>query len=183
MQPKPQAEPDVTSWDDFCGQVLEIIAELSPCPEPTLFVIAATRGLQRFGDGTLDDLGKRLGRCVQELQARGLIQINEKSLVITLAESSEDEDILELTTVAGSPSDEEILELTTVAGTRTDEDILLLTSEIELHSSVQLFKIDKAPANKQQVQSQAQHLGDSEHTTEATREEIIAAMRRFISEQ
>jgi hypothetical protein len=85
LQPKLQAELDRTSWNEFCGLVVEIIAELSPCPEPTLFVIAATRGLQRFGDGTLDDLGKLLRQSLQKLQARGLVRINQPNLVITRA--------------------------------------------------------------------------------------------------
>ena len=115
MQPKPQAEPDRTSWNEFCGLVVEIIAELSPCPEPTLFVIAATRGLQRFGDGTLDDLGRLLRQSLQELQARGLVQINKNNFLITPAEH------------------DDILELTTVAQSLADEEILVLTSELELY--------------------------------------------------
>ena len=166
MQPKSQAEPDVTSWNDFCRLVLEIIAELSPCPEPTLFVIAATRGLQRFGDGTLDHLSKLLGQCVQELQARGLVQLNQNHLVITPAESTEDDDILELTTVAGSP---------------VNEDILLLTAELELQPSLRPCKLDEAPTNEKKPQTQAQFSGGRERAIEPTREEIIAAMRRFIS--
>ena len=52
---------------------------------------------------------------MQELQARGLVQINQNHLLITPSETFEDEDFLELTTVAGSRLDEDILELTTVA--------------------------------------------------------------------
>jgi hypothetical protein len=161
LQPKPQAEPDRTSWNEFCGLVLEIIAELSPCPEPTLFVVAATRDLQRFGDGTLDNLSKLLGQCVQELQARGLVQLNQNHLVITPAESTEDDDILELTTVVGSP---------------VNEDILLLTAELELQPSLE------AQTNQEQPQMQAHSSGGRKQTSEPTREEIIAAMHRFISE-
>ena len=139
--------------------MVEIIAELSPCPEPTLFVIAATRGLQRFGDGTLDDLGKLLRQSLQELQARGLVQINKDNLVITLTEH---EDILELTTVVESP---------------VGEDILVLTSELELYRAPDPGTRDEAPHEKQ-LQTQTQ----ISKSPEPTREEIIAAMRRFISE-
>ena len=118
LQPKPQTQPDHIAWDEFCNLVLEIIAELSPCPKPTLFVIAATRGLQRFGDGTLDNLSKLLARCLPELQARGLVQINSDNLVITPAGT--EEDILELSNVVESPM---------------DENILVLTSEAELYHS------------------------------------------------
>jgi hypothetical protein len=143
--------------------VLEIIVELSTCPQPTLFVVAATRGLQRFSGGTLDELGKLLGRCTQELQARGIVQINENGF-ITPAESPEDEDILELTTVAESVE---------------HETIMLPTSDLELHTSVRSDK--GAPGVQKQTQTQAQLKGNPE-TLEPTREEIIAAMRRFISD-
>src|SRR5215470_14519010 len=93
LQPKPNAEPHLTSWNEFCRLVFEIIGELSPCPEPTLFVVAANRGLQRFCDGSLSDLSKLLDHCVKELQARGLVEIKEKHLVITA----------ELTAVAEAP--------------------------------------------------------------------------------
>ena len=162
MQPKPQGDPDRTCWNEFCGLVLEIIAELSPCPEPTLFVIAATRGLQRFGDGTLEDLSKLLGQCVQELQARDLVQINEKNLLITPTESTQEEDILELTTVARSP---------------VNEDVLLLTAELELLPSLRPSKHEEAHTNQEQLQTSGQ-----KQAGEPTREEVIAAMRRFISE-
>ena len=97
MQPKPQAEPHLTSWNDFCRSVLKIIAELSPCSEPKLFIVAANRGLAMFGDGSLGDLSKLLGQCVQELQACGVVEINGGQLVIAPAGSAEDEDILDLT--------------------------------------------------------------------------------------
>jgi hypothetical protein len=178
LQPKPQAEPDRIPWNEFCGLVLEIISELSPCPEPTLFVIAATRGLQRFGDGTLENLSKLLDHCVQELQARGLVQISQDRLVITPAESTEDQDILELT----SPADEDILELTTVAGSPVNEDILVLTAELELQPSLRPSQREEAQTNSEQQQPQAQLSASRKHAAEPTREEIIAAMRRFISE-
>ena len=226
MQPK--HESDLSPWNDFCRLVLEIIGELSPCPEPTLFVVSANRGLQRFGDGSLGELSKLLDRCVKELQARGLVEINEKHLVIvpevtavaqgaekeeilvttsvegedildlttvagsadnedvidltTVAESAEDEDILELTAVAGSAEDEDILELTAVAGSAEDEDILELTAELESHPSLRPFKLDEAPTNREQLQTQAAVRGGPKRAAEPTREEIIAAMRRFISD-
>ena len=160
MQPKPQAEPDRTSWNEFCGLVVEIIAELSPCPEPTLFVIAATRGLQRFGDGTLDNLGKLLRQSLQELQARGLVQINKDNLLITPA----------------GPDHEDILELTTVVENPVDEDILVLTSELERPGTR-----DEAPMEQKQLKTQTTTSKSPEHGPEPTREEIIAAMRRFVS--
>ena len=82
MQPNPEAEPELT-WNEFRSSVLNLIAELSPCPVPTLFVEAGRRGLQRFGDGTLGDVSKLLGRWLEELQARGLVQINGGQLAIT----------------------------------------------------------------------------------------------------
>ena len=182
MQQKPQTEPDRTSWNEFYGLVLEIIAELSPCPEPTLFVIAACRGLQRFGDGTLDHLSYLLGQSVQELRARGLVQMNQNYLVITSAESTKDEDILELTTVSGTSVNEDIRELTTPVGRSADEDILLLTAELRPHSSPGSRKLDEAPANRNQLQTETQFSSAWESAPEPTREEIIAAMRRFISE-
>ena len=161
MQPKPQTELNPTSWNEFCALVVEIVAELSPCPEPTLFVIAATRGLQRFGDGTLDDLGKLLRQSLQELQARGLVEINKDNLLITFTEH---EDILELTTVVESP---------------VDEDILVPTSELELYRSPDPDTRDETQMN--QMQTQTQISNSLEHAPEPTREQIIAAMRRFVS--
>jgi hypothetical protein len=278
LQPKPQAESDLTAWNDFCHLVLKIVDELSPCPEPTLFVVAANRGLQRFGDGSLGDLSKLLERCVKELQARGLVEIKEKHLVITpaltagagdpekeeildqpaLTRSAEDEDILdlttvtgsaedegileltaaagsaededildrttvagnaedegifeltavagsaehedvldltnvaggaghedivELTTVAGSAEDEDVLELTAVTGTAGDEDILELTAELELHPSLPPSKLDKAPTKQEQLQTQEPVSRGPKRGPEPTREEIIAAMRKFMSDE
>jgi hypothetical protein len=157
---KPQAEPHL-SWSDFCRLVLKIIAELSPCPEPNLFVVAANRGLERFGDGSLGDLRKLLSQCVQELQARGLVEINGEQLVITPAGSAEDgEDILDLTTELDAE----------------DEDILYLTTELEIHM------LGEAPTNQKQLQTQAQVTDSPKRAPEPTREEIIAAMRRIISD-
>ena len=223
VQLKPQAEPHLTSWDDFCRLVLKIIAELSPCSEPKLLIVAANRGLERFGDGSLGDLSKLLGQCVQELQARGLVEINGEQLVIAPAGSAEDEDILDLTAelelrppkldeastnqkqanrdyaweeprtgtlqtqaqVTGSterapePTTEKIL--AAPAGSAEDEDILDLTAELELRPS----KLDEASTNQKQangtLQTQAQVTGSTERAPEPTREEIIAAMRQFIS--
>jgi len=229
VQPKPQAESDLTPWNDFCRLVLEIIGELSPCPEPTLFVVAANRGLQRFCDGSLSDLSKLLDHCVKELQARGLVEIKEKHLVIvpevtavakdpekeeilvtrsvegedildlttvagsadneddidltTVAESAEDEDILELTAVAGSAEDEDILELTAVAGSAEDEDILELTAELEPQPSLRLSKLDEAATKQRPSQTQEPVTGGPKRVPEPTREEIIAAMRKFISDE
>jgi hypothetical protein len=200
---QPKHESDLTPWNDFCRLVLEIIEELSPCPEPTLFVVAANRGLQRFADGSLGDLSKLLDRCVNELQARGLVEIKEKHLVINPepmavvedpekeeildlpadARSIEDEDILDLTTDAGSAENEDVLDLTTVAGSAEDEDILELTAEFELHSSLRPAKLDEAPTNQQQLKTQAPVGGEPKRVTEPTREEIIAAMRRFVSDE
>jgi len=143
--------------------VFELIAELSPCPRPTLFLVTATRGLQRFSGGTLDELGKLLDRCTQELQARGIVQINESGF-FTPAKSREDEDILELTTVAESAK---------------DETIMILTSDLELDPSVRPDK--GAPRVLKQTQTQAR-LKLNPETPEPSREEIIAAMRRFISD-
>jgi hypothetical protein len=56
---------------------------------PTLFVEAGRRGLQRFGDGTLGDVSKLLGRWLEELQARGLVQINGGQLAITASKLDE----------------------------------------------------------------------------------------------
>src|SRR5262245_35002293 len=179
LQPKPPAEPASSSWNEFCGLVLQIIAEFSPCPEPTLFVVAATRGLQRFGDGTLDELSKLVDRCTQELQARGVVRIDEQRL-ITPAGSVENDSILELTTVAERVEEDRILELTTVAESVENETILLLTADLELHHSLPPGKSDGTPTHQSQAPTQAQRSVGPERP-EPTREEIIAAMRRFIS--
>jgi hypothetical protein len=97
LQPKPQDGPHSSSWNNFCRLVLKIIAELSPCSESKLFIVAATRGLERFGDGSLGDLSKLLGQCVQELQARRLVEITGEQLVIAPPTIAEEEDILDLT--------------------------------------------------------------------------------------
>lgn len=145
MEPKPQAEPHLTSWSDFRRSVLKIIAELSPCSEPTLFIIAAHRGLQRLGDGSLDDLNKLLGRCVRELRARGLLEISGEQLVIT------------------------------AAGRALDEDILEIAAEVELHPSLRPSKQDEASTKQTQLQTQAQVMSGPKRAGEPKREELIAA--------
>jgi hypothetical protein len=216
LQPKTPDEPHLTSWNDFCRLVLEGIAELSPCTEPTLFVIAASRGLERFGDGTLADLRKLLGQCVQELKARGLVEISGEQLVIATASSAGNDDILDLTAdVESQPQSvnekpagrvaDDILELTAElelqpqsvreksARPTGDEDILDLTAELELYEVEDLLeltaelelrtsKLDKAPRDQQKSQTQAPVTGRPKGAPEPTREEIIAAMRRFISD-
>lgn len=184
MHPKHQAESRFTSWNEFCRVVLEIIAEQSPCAQPTLFLIAISRGLQSFGDGSLGELKKLLGRCVQELKARGLVQLDGERLVLTPARSTEDEDILELTAElelqppkrdeaptnqtrtdspkrVGEPRTEEMI--AAHAGTPKDEGILDLTPELELHPSPRLSMRDEVGINRTQ------------RAREPTREEIIAA--------
>jgi len=162
LQPKPQAGPHPTSWNDFCRLVLKIIAELSPCSESRLLIVAANRGLERFGDGSLGDLSKLLGQCVQELQARRLVEITGEQLVIAPPASAEDEDILDL------------------------------TAELELRPP----KLDEASTNRKRAnpddaweepragapQTKAQVTDGTERSPEPTREEIIAAMRQFISD-
>jgi hypothetical protein len=197
LQPKPQVASDNSSGDDFCRRVLEIIVELSPCPEPTLFVIAATRGLHRSGDGTLDGLSKLLRQSVEELEKRGLVQRKQNQLLVappekknddvleltTVAASQLNEESFELTSVAGSRLNEEILELTTVASTPINEDILILTSELELHERPSSASREGADSNQAQLRTQDQiKSADRKQKAGPTREQIIAAMRRFISD-
>jgi hypothetical protein len=136
--------------------VLKIIAEQSRCSEPKLFIVAANRRLERFGDGSLGGLRKRLGQCVKELQARGLVEVNGDQLVRTPAGSVEDEDILDL------------------------------TAELELHPPSKLDEVptNQKQANldlawqeprTDTLQTQAQVTGATESAPEPTREEIIAA--------
>jgi hypothetical protein len=219
LQPNPKTEPSLTSWNDFCRLVLEIITELSPCPEPTLFLVAATRGLQRFADGSLEDLGKLLRKCLQELKSRGLIEISGEQLVIATAGSARDEHILDLTpdvesqpqSVKEKPAgragdnilqltaelelqpqsvreksarpagDEDILNLTAELEIQKAEDLLELTAELEFHHSLRPSKLQKASRDQEQLQTQAQGKGPK-GAAEPTRDEIIAAMRRFISD-
>jgi hypothetical protein len=221
--------------------VLEIIMELSPCPEPTLFVVAATRGLQRFANGSLEDLGKLLRKCLQELNSRGLVEIKGGQLVIPTAGSRGDErildqmagvesrpqslkekptvgagdDIIELTaelefqpqSVKEKPavrarddiieltaelefqpqsvtekSARDILDLTAEFELHDVDDLLELTTALEFHPSLRPSKLDKAPRDQQQLQTQAPGIGRPKGVAEPTREEIIAAMRRFISD-
>jgi hypothetical protein len=157
LQPNPQAKSELTSWDDFRRSVLNIIAELSPCPEPTLFVIAGLRGLQAFGDGTLEDLRKLLGQSVQELQGRGLVEINGEQLVITSAGRLDGQDIVESLT-----EDDDILELSTVAEGAAEGDNLLLTAELELKPSFPTGKLDEATTSKKRPRTQDQVSGDTE---------------------
>jgi hypothetical protein len=139
--------------------MLEIITELSPCPEPTLFLVAANRGLQRFGDGTLDDLRKLLGQSVQELKSRGLVEISGEQLVIATAGSAGDEHILDLTadvecqpqSVNEKPAvrvGDDIIELTAElefqpqsVREKSARDILDLTAELELHDVDHLLEL------------------------------------------
>jgi hypothetical protein len=213
LQPKPRTESSLTSWNDFCRLVLEIIEELSPCPEPTLFLVAANRGLHRFGEGTLDDLRKLLGQSVQELKSRGLVEISGEQLVIATAGSAGEEHILDLTAdIESQPQSvkekpavragDDIIELTAElefqpqsVREKSARDILDLTAELELHDVDHLLELtaelefhpslrpSKLPRDQQQLQTQASATGRPKGAAEPTREEIIAAMRRFISDE
>jgi len=188
--------------------------ELSPCPEPTLFVVAATRGLQRFANGSLEDLGKLLRKCLQELNSRGLVEIKGGQLVIPTAGSRGDErildqmagvesrpqslkekptvgagdDIIELTAElefqpqsVTEKSARDILDLTAEFELHDVDDLLELTTALEFQPSLRPSKLDKAPRDRKQLQTQAQGKGPK-GAVEPSREEIIAAMRRFISD-
>ncbi len=128
----------------------------------------------------------------------GSAEDNEDILDLTteLVGSAEDnEDILDLTTeLVGSAEDEDILDLTTelVGSAEDNEDILDQTTEFELLPSKsaealtneQKGKLDDARQGPrtETIQTQAQVTRYPGRTTEPTREEIIAAMRQFISD-
>jgi hypothetical protein len=112
-----------------------------------------------------------------------ILELTADTLELTaVAGSAEDEDILELTAVAGSAEDEDVLKLTAAVGSAEDQDILDLTAELELHPS-RPSKLDKAPTKQQQLQTQEPVTRGPKRAPEPTREEIIAAMRRFISDE
>ena len=152
LEPKPQAEPNVSSRDEFPRLVLKLIADVSPCTEPTLFIEAVLHDLQKFAPGTLVEFRKLLGQCVEKLQSGGYVRFDGKHFVIVATGKSEEAEILDLATIA-----EDIVELTDVVGT-AEEDILELTAEVQPPVS-----------------------GPS-HGPEMTREEIIAGMWRVVSE-
>jgi hypothetical protein len=77
---------------------------------------------------------------------------------------------------------EDILDLTAELELHKVEDILELTAAFEVHPSLRPSKLDKAPRDQQQLQPQAPGIGRPKGVAEPTREEIIAAMRRFISD-
>jgi hypothetical protein len=111
-------------------------------------------------------------RDILELTTEDVLELT------TAAGSAKEEGILELTAVAGSTEDEAVLELTAVAESDEDEDILYLTAELELHSS------PRPKPNKATKQEQTQEpvSNGPKRSAERTREEIIGAMRRFISD-
>jgi hypothetical protein len=213
VQPKP--EPDQQFRDaEFCRLVLQIIAELSPCPEPTLFVVAGTHGLQRFTNGSLEELGKLLGKCLEELKARGLVEEVEGSQLVIVPARSAVDDILDLKAnlelqpqatrekLGESAEDQDILVLTAENELQPQsmrqafdrpigcEDILDLPTKLEVHEDEHILdltaqaprpsKLDK-PTN-QQFQTKDTATGSPKRAPEPTREEIIDAMRRFISD-
>jgi hypothetical protein len=119
-----------------------------------------------------------------------------KRTIVPSAKSVEDQDILDLTpdlelnpskldepptsqrqlqTQAGSPNGareprrQEMI--ASSAASAEQEDILYLTPELELHPPLHPFQRDEAPTNRAQ------------RADEPTREEMIAAMRRFISDE
>jgi hypothetical protein len=124
--------------------------------------MAAARGLQRFGDGTLSELDKLLSQCVRELKARGVVQVVGEQLVITPARSAEAAEVElrpskldeapTIQTRAGSPKrvgkprTEEMI--AAPARRAEDEDILDLTPELELHSP---SKPDAIPSNQMRM--------------------------------
>jgi hypothetical protein len=57
---------------------------------------------------------------------------------------------------------------------------MFCTSELELYRSPEPGTRDEVP-NEKQLQTQTQMSNSPEHASEPTREETIAAMRRFVS--
>jgi hypothetical protein len=124
--------------------------------------MAAARGLQRFGDGTLSELDKLLSQCVRELKARGVVQVVGEQLVITPARSAEAAEVElrpskldeapTIQTRAGSPkrvAKQRTEEMIAAPARRAeDEDILDLTPELELHSP---SKPDAIPSNQMRM--------------------------------
>jgi cell pole-organizing protein PopZ len=71
------------SLDDLCRSVLQIIAELSPCSEKKLFIVAVNRDLAGSRHLSLGDFEVRLHKSVQQLEERGLLKIHGGELVLT----------------------------------------------------------------------------------------------------
>jgi cell pole-organizing protein PopZ len=71
------------SLDDFCRSMLQLVAELSPCSEERLFITAVNRELVGSRDLSLGDVKALLHKCVQQLEAQGLLKIHGEELVIT----------------------------------------------------------------------------------------------------
>jgi hypothetical protein len=185
LDTKPQAKSHPTSENDLCRLVLEIIEEQSPCSQSMLFVLAISRGLPIFGGGPLADFKKLLSRCVRELKARGLVQIDGGQLLVATASAKIDltsefgqhevEDVLELTPDLELCELDEILDLTPELERHEFDDVLELTPELELRPSVATSKPDEAAMNRGYTIGR-------KGAPEPTKEEIIAAMRRFISD-
>lgn len=69
--------------DDFCRSLLEVIAELSPCSEEKLFIVAATRELGSSADRSLMKLKETLHEAIQQLTGLSLVRINGDEVSIT----------------------------------------------------------------------------------------------------
>ena len=76
-----QTAPIDGSLDAFCRTVLKAIAELSPCSEDRLFLVAATRELG--GEQSLGNLKKRLRAGLLQLIDKGAVEIQGEELVVT----------------------------------------------------------------------------------------------------
>jgi len=87
------------------------------------------------------------------------------------AQSAKEEDILKLTAEFELNEIEDILELTAELELNEVEDILELTAELEHHPPLRPSKGNETKTNQPQS------------AREPTREEIIAAMRQFISDE
>jgi len=67
---------------DFGVSLLELLAELSPCTEERLFIVALTRDLRGSEDWSLLELKETLHDFVRQLAEQGLVTIHEQEITI-----------------------------------------------------------------------------------------------------
>lgn len=97
--------------DSFCRSLLQIIAELSPCSEQKLFIVAVNRDLPESRELSLGDFKELLHKRLQQLEEQGFLKVSGEELVITRPEdaSIEAQDDTERTP---KPTREESIDLT-----------------------------------------------------------------------
>jgi len=169
------------SLDDLCRSVLQTIAELSPCSEKKLFIVAVNRDLAASHHLSLGDFEVRLHKSVQQLEEQGLLKIHGGELVLTEPgnvplEAQGD------TALSPEPTKEEIV--ASIRPTIADHETGQADGQTETPQA-QADECEGEADNQTITQPENGPLeaqGNTDGTLDLTMEEIVASIRQIITD-